>query len=345
MLRPETRAELPDRIEHGFLQAGGLHALELSNVRCYQFHGFHTGFTLFSPDQERNVFVQMYQLPAGEKKLDEDLALQVNRKKWGRAPKEAVLQLAIFPDGWAHTVFCLSPKRVVHEYRGPDWAVFIRYAGQSLRDPLFVEFNEHLRYLPDMWHTELVNHVLAVPAETHAAPAATVESLDLRAEQVAMRGMILDAVKQFASDQREPGGDVRDQPVTGIVVYFDVGNGCAVTSFDVRRPFEVDGEYSHEGFAVLPRENWREFVDRFYDGHAVTLTGLDGKTTQLEPGSGFNFEEAIGMMIVDLFKVMRTEQLFAPLLLAPGAELIIEAHDAAFTWPSEHEERGNDNRI
>lgn len=290
------------------------------------------------------MYVQMYQLPKGEKKLEEDLAFQVDGKKWGKAPKGEVLQLKIFPASWTHVAFWLNPKRIVHRYQGPNRAVFIRYVGKSLRDPLFIGFNEHLRYLPDMWHTELVNHVLSVPAATSMAPAATVDAVDLRVEQASLRKMILEGVEWFASDQREPDGDVHDLPVTGIIVWFDVANGYASVHFDVRAPFEIDGAYSHQEFAALPRENWRQFADRLYDGHAVTLTGLDGKAVKIAPGSDFNLDEAFGLMVLDLVLSMRTEKAFTPLFLAPGAELIIEADDAAFVWPN-CEDRGKDNRI
>jgi hypothetical protein len=344
VIQSEIRAELPDQIAHGFLKAGHLHALDLGNVRCYQFDEFHTGFTLFSPDGQASVYVQMYQLPKGEKKLGEDLAFQVDGKKWGNAPKGDALQLKIFPACWTHDALWLNPKRIVHQYRGPNRAVFIRYVGQSLRDPLFIGFNEHLRYVPDMWHTELVNHVLAAPAETIMAPAATVDAVDLRVEQAAIRKMILEGVERFASHQREPDGDVHDLPVTGIVVWFDVGNGHASVHFDVRAPFENDGAYSHEEFAALPRENWRQFVERLYDGHPVTLTGLDGKAVEIASGSDFDVDEAFGRIVLDLVRSMRTQKAFAPLFLAPGAELIIEADDFAFAWP-QYEDRGKDNGV
>ena len=80
------------------------------------------------------------------------------------------------------------------------------------------------------------------------------------------------------------------------------------------------------------------------DGHAVTLTGLDGKAVKIAPGSDFNVDEAFGLMVLDLVKSMRKEKAFAPLFLAPGAELIIEADDSAFGWP-QYEDRGKDNRI
>jgi len=156
--------------------------------------------------------------------------------------------------------------------------------------------------------------------------------------------MMLEGVKGFASEQRAPGGDVHDLRVTGIVVWFDVGNGHASVHFDVRTPFENDGAYSHQEFAALPRENWGQFVEHLYQGHAVTLTGLDGRAIKIAPGSDFNIDEAFGLMVLDLLKAMRTENAFAPLLLAPGAELMIEADDFAFAWPSRPEDRGKENR-
>ena len=177
------------------------------------------------------------------------------------------------------------------------------------------------------------------------APVATVDAVDLRVEQAAVRKMILEGVERFASEQRVPGGDVHDLSVTGIVMWFDVGNGYASVHFDVRAPFENDGDYSHQEFAALPRENWRQFVERLYDGRAVTLTGLDGKAIDIASGSDFNIDEAFGLMVLDLVKAMRTEKAFAPLLLAPDAELLIEADDDAFAWPSRYEDRGKENRV
>jgi hypothetical protein len=115
--------------------------------------------------------------------------------------------------------------------------------------------------------------------------------------------------------------------------------------FDVRAPFENDGAYSHQEFASIPRENWRQFVELLHDGHSVTLTGLDGKAVKIAVGSNFKVDEEFGLMILDLVKAMRTEKAFARLLLAPNAELIIEADDFAFAWPSRYEDRGKDNRV
>ncbi len=286
--------------------------MDLGKVRCYQYEEFHTGFTLFSPDKETSVYVQMYRLPEGERKLDKDLALQVEGKKWGK-PGVGALELNIFPADWTHTAFPESPKRVLHQYRGPNRAVFIRYRGESLRDSLFTMFNEHLRYLADEWHTELVDRQLVVPAERYAAPEVTVDAVDLRVEQADIRKMILKGVERFASEQRVPGGDVRDLPVSGIIIWFEVGNGHVSAHFDVRAPFENDGAYSHQEFAALPRENWRQFVECLYRGHAVTLTGLDGKAIEIPPGSNFNLDEAFGLMVLDLVKTIRMEKVFARL--------------------------------
>lgn len=338
-------AELPDRIAHGFLEAAGLHALDLGKVRCYQFDEFHTGFTLFSPDEQVSVFVQMYMLPDGENKLAKDLAFQVDGKNWGKSPKGETLQLKVFPADWTHAAFSKNPKRIVHQYRGPDRAVFIRYVGKSLRDPLFTGFNQHVRYLGDEWHTELVNRELVAAAEPYVPPVATIDAVDLRDEQAAIRKMILEGVERFASAQRAPGGDIYDLPVTGIIVWFDVGNGYASLHFDVRAPFENDGAYSHQEFVALPRENWRQFVEHLYGGHAVTLTGLDGKATKIAPGSDFNIDQAFGLMVLDLVKALRAKKSFSPLRLAPGAELMIEADDFAFAWPSRYEDRGKENRV
>jgi hypothetical protein len=57
------QAELPDRIQHGFLKVDELPNMQLGKVRCYQIHAFHTGFTLFNPDEQTNIYVQMYQTP------------------------------------------------------------------------------------------------------------------------------------------------------------------------------------------------------------------------------------------------------------------------------------------
>jgi hypothetical protein len=223
--------------------------------------------------------------------------------------------------------------------------VFIRYVGRSLRDPLFEMFNQHLQYLAGAWHTELVNRELAVPAEPYVSPLARVDALNLRVEQEAIRTMILEGVKRFASEQRAPGGDVRGLPVTGIIVWFDIGNGYASVHVDVREPFENDGAYSHQDYVALPRENWRQFATCLCNGRAVTMTGLDGKVINIAPGTDFNIDEAFGLMVLDLLKAMRIEKAFAPLLLAPGAELMIEADDFAFAWPSRYEDRGKENRV
>jgi hypothetical protein len=336
--------ELPDRLAHGFLEASGLRSLNLRKAICYQYEKYHTGFTLFGSDDQASVYVQMYKLPAGEQKLAEDVAFQVQGKKWGKPPKGDTLQLKIFPADWTQSASAQGPKRIVHQYRGPDRAVFLRYLGKSLRDPLFTRFNNHLRYLAGEWHTELVNQEMFAPAEPPTS-VAVVDAVDLRAERVAVRNMILEGVKRFASEQRVSGGDVHDLPVTGIIVWFDVGNGYVSVHFDVRAPFENDGAYSHQEFAAIPRENWRQFVERFDDGNEVTLTGLDGKTIKIAPGSDFRIDDAFGRMLVDLVKAMRTEKAFAPLLLASSAELIIEADDFTFAWPSRYEDRGKENRV
>lgn len=344
MLSAPRRADLPDRVAHGFLEASGLQAMKLGKVLCYRDEKYHTGFTLFSQDDEGCMYVQMYKLPAGEAKLSEDVAFQVQGKGWGKRPRGDSLQLEIFPSDWTHAVSAQSPKRIVHLYRGPDLAVFIRYSGKSLRDPLFTAFNDHLRYLAGKWHTELVNQEYFVPAEPDVGPVEIVDALDLRVEQRAVRKMIVDGVKRFASEQRESGGDADGLPVTGIVFWLDVGNGHVSVHFDVRVPFEVDGSYSHEEFAALPRENWRQFVERSCDGHTVSLTGLNGKAIKIAPESDFNFDEAFGQMLLNLVKSMRTEKAFAALLLASGAELIIEADDGAFAWPL-YEDRGKENQV
>ncbi len=318
--------------------------MSVGKVRCYQNENFHTGFTVFAPGEDTSVYVQMYRLPDGEKKLEEDLAFQVKEKKWGKLNGNP-LKLDVFPADWKYAAFPESPKRILHLYRGPDRAVFIRYRGESLREPLFTEFNEHVQYLGDAWHTELVGRELVAPSERYMAPVMAVDALDLRVEQAALRNMVFEGVKRFSSEQRVPGGDAEDLAVTGIIFWFNVGNGFTSVSFDVRTPFENDGDYSHQTFAALPRENWRQFVERLYGGHAVSLTGLDGTAIEIAPGSDFDIDKAFGLMVLDLVKAMRTERAFAPLLLAPEAELIVEADDLAFAWPSRYEDRGKENRI
>jgi hypothetical protein len=339
--------KLPDRLTHGFLESASLHAMQPGCVRCYAREDFHTGFTLFSEDEQSSVFVQMYALPQGQQLLEKDLAFQAGEKKpgWGKPPKGDVLHLDIFPADWMHAAFSKNPTRIVHQYRGPARAVFIRYIGKSLKHPLLVQFNDHLRYLPDEWHTELIDREFRPSIEPFVPPAATVDTTDLRVEQVAIRKMILEAVSRFAAEQRTPDANVYKVPVTGIIVWFDVGNGYASVHFDVRAPFENDGSYSHQEYAALPRDNWRQFCERFYKGHAVTLTGLNGLPIKIASVQEFNLAEPFGQMILQLLQAMRTEKAFAPLLLAPGAELMIEADDFEFAWPSRYEDRGKENRI
>jgi hypothetical protein len=340
------KSDLPDQIAHGFLQTSALHAMPLGKIRCYQYHDFHTGFTLFTPDEQTSVYVQMYGLPDGLEKLEEDLAFQTKGKKWGKPPKTDTLQLKIFPPDWTHSASSTSPKRTLHQYRGPTRALFIRYLGNSLTDPLFNLFNDHLKYLPNDWHTELTNHELALPAKPYVQPpATTVDTIDLRTEQSAIRQMILNGINRFASEQRSPNSDLHNLPVTGIILWLDVGNGYASVHFDVRSPFENDGSYSHQEYSPLPRDNWRQFVQHLFEGHPVTLTGLDGVPIQITPKADFNLDEAFGLMILDLLKTLRTEKAFSPLLLAPTAELIIEADDFAYAWPPRHEDRGKENLI
>lgn len=287
----------------------------------------------------------MYQLPIGEQKLAEDVAFQVQGKEWGKSPKGDTLQVKIFPHDWTHAVSAQSPKRIVHLYRGSDRAVFIRYIGKSLRDPLLAGFNERLEYLAGKWHTELVSRDFFIPPEPKVALVTGIDSLDLRVEQQAIRRIVLEAVRRFASEQQVPGGDLYGLSVTGIICWFDIENGHFSVHFDVRAPFEIDGAYSHEEFASLPRENWRQVFERFCDGAQVTLTGLTGKVVKIKPGNDFNFEEAFGLILVDLVKTMQAEKAFAALLLVSDAELIIEAHDAGFAWPSSFEDRGKENRL
>src|SRR5262249_53224055 len=149
---------------------------------------------------------------------------------------------------------------IVHLYQGRNQAVFIRYTGKSLRDSLLKDFNKHLRYLKSSWHTELVNHVLSAPSEDVTESATIVDAVDLRVEQTAIRKMISNGVKRFASNQRDATSDEYKLPVTGIILWFDVGNGYTSVHFDVRAPFKNDGDYSHQEFAALPRENWQAFV-------------------------------------------------------------------------------------
>ena len=345
MLSCPPRAEMPDRFAHGFLEASGLQSMNLGIVRCYQQEKYHTGFTIFSQDGQASVYVQMYKLPVGEAKMAEDLAFQVQGKGWGKPPGGESLLLKIFPSDWTYAVSTQSPKRIVQMYRGPDLALFIRYSGNSLRTPLFFAFNDHLMYLNGKWHTELVNQEYFVPPKSRVKTTAIVDALDLRLEQQSVRQMILEGLKRFASEQRVPGGDVHGLPVTGIVFGLNVENGYVSVHFDVRVPFQVDGSYSHEEFGVLTRENWRQFVDRFCDGHKVTLTGLNGKTIKMTPGSGFNLDEAFGLMLLNLVKTLQTERAFDALLLASDAELVIEADDAAFSWSSRDGDRGKENRV
>ena len=146
--------EFPDRFAQGFLEASRLRSLSIATIRIYERGESHAGFTLFAPDEQSDIFVQMFQLPAGRKKFKDDLAFQTSGKKWGKPLKQDVLQLNIFPKDWAHEAFPGSPRRIVHSYRGPNHAVFFRYQGESLDDPLFTQFNAHLRYLPDAWHAK-----------------------------------------------------------------------------------------------------------------------------------------------------------------------------------------------
>ena len=341
-----VRMELPERIAHGFLEAGGLQGLGLGKVRCYQFAEFHTGFTLFSPDEQASVFVQMYGLPDGEELLEKDLGFQVKGAKgWGKAPQGICCGWGFFLGSGRTRHIRRIRKRIVHQYRGPRRAVFIRYIGKSLKDPLFAGFNEGLRYLPEDWHVELVNRELAKPREPYVATTGKIEAVDLQLEAEAVRGMIVEGVKRFAGEQRSAGGDVEGLGVTAMLVNFDVGNGHASVSFDVRVPAGNDGSPSHSEYAALPRENWRQLVEHFYEGHGVTLTGMDGKVTQIAAGSEFDFDAAFGGMVVEVVKGLQREKGFSGLLVGPGAEIFVEAHDATFVWPTNEGRQLAENRV
>jgi hypothetical protein len=345
VLKGERRVELINQISHGFLEVSGLLSLNIYVVRCYQVEKYHTGFTLFAAGEEACVYVQMYKLPEGAEKMSEDLAFQMQGKGWGKLPKKNTLHLNIFPTEWTHAVSVQSPKRVIHRYQNPDRAVFIRYTGKSLQDPLLTGFNKHVGYLPGMWHTELASTEFFVHVASNVAPVSIVDALDLRVEQQAIRNMILDGVQRFASEQRDTHGDLYSLPVTGMVVWLDVGNGSISIHFDVRVPFEIDGSYSHQDYASLTRENWRHFLEHYDCGHKVTLTDPNGKAIKIAPGSDYNFGEQFGQLILNLVQTLREEKVFSALYFTSGAELIIEADDAAFSWPSIDEGRGKVNLL
>jgi hypothetical protein len=341
-----VRLELPERIAHGFLEVGGLQGLGLGKVLCYQSAEFHTGLTLLSPDEETIVFVQMYGLPDGEEMLEKDLAFQTRGgKAWGKGPKGDFLRLGIFPGEWVHTAYSVSPKRMVHLYRGERRAVFIRYIGKSLKDPLCGRVNDHLKYLPEDWHLELVNRELAAPVKPYVEATGTLEAVDLRVEAEAVRGMIVEGVKRFAGEQRMAGGDVEGLAVTAMLVFFDVENGYVSLGFDVRSPWVPDGAYSHADYAVLQRENWWEFMERFCQGGGVTLTGMDGKATKVVGGSEFDFDAAFGEMVAEVMKGLQKEKGFGGLLVGAGAEIFVEAHDATFVWPTKGGRERGENRV
>jgi hypothetical protein len=339
------QTSLPDHIAHGFLELSNLRDLPLGKVRCYQFGRHHLGFTIFAPDEQSTVYVQMYKLPQATAQLKEDLAFQTKSNAWGVSPRGDILKLNIFPAIWTHAALSDSPRRIVHQYKSAKRALFIRYIGRSLEHPLLSTFNQNLRYLPNAWHTTLVDHELAAPVAPYVPPASTVNTLDLRTEQAAIYRLILDAIKRIATDQRTRGSDVYKLSVSGIILFFDVCNGHVSVHFDVRVPFENDGAYSHQEFASLPRENWRQLIEFFYDGNPVTLTSLEGKARKLSPKNDFNFDKTVGEMILNVLKSMREQKAFTPLLLHPRAELIIEADDGAFAWPARYKDRGKKNRV
>src|SRR5262245_61987488 len=109
----------------------------LGKVRCFEFGPAHTSFTLFSPDEKTSVYVQMYKLPEGQEKFNEDLAFQASGTSWGKKGKGSELKLKIFPADWTHEAYLVNPKRCVHKYQGPDRAVFIRYIGSSMAELMF----------------------------------------------------------------------------------------------------------------------------------------------------------------------------------------------------------------
>lgn len=335
---------LPDRIAHGFLEVAGLLRMPVGCVRCYGESDNHAGFTVFTEDEEACVYVQMYLLPGGETALQEELDFQIDKRKWGKKSSPDTLKLDIFPRDWTHQAFPQTPKRIVNLYRGTDRAVFIRYVGNSLREPLFKAFNSNVRFLLDAWHLDWMYADLMAPRDAYVAPAGTVNQLDLRDEKTAVRALFADAIAKFAAEQREQGGDLHDQPVTGIVVWFDLGNGHLSLHFDVRKPFRVDGSYSHDEYAAVSRTNWQQLFACLDEGKPVNLVGLNGDSTEIGPDDDADFAEPIGQLIVNVLRELRAEKAFAPLLLSPKAELIIESEDGYF-WPSVKKGRGRDNRL
>lgn len=315
----------PNSLAFGFLELSRLHGVPIGGVHCDQQSDSHASLRILNEDHSKVLlFVQMYRLPDGEQKYESDLALQLDDMDWEEPLLGGPLRLDIFPRDWSHRAFQISPRQILHRYRGADRATFIRYTGQSLNDPLLTQFNSSVRYLPDKWETDQAGKWFSVHRTEDEVEPATIDSLDLREEERLIREMFLDAVRRFANEQETPGKKLYQIPVTGIVLWHDFGNSYSSVHFDVHDPFGSGNHYSHAEYASLTRDEWGLFYSHSLDGNAVTLTGLNGKKIEIPSGKSERIDAAFDAMLTNLIKQLTLENDFAPLLRTANMQIHLE---------------------
>jgi hypothetical protein len=305
----------PEHLPFGFIELTRLRGVPMGAVHCDQRSASHAAIRIFREDHNSiPVFVQMYRLPEGDDQLESDLALQLDDVDWNEPPSGGPLRLDIFPHDWSHRAFQIGDEEILHRYRGPDLAIWIRYADSSFDAPLLKQFNRNIRYLPGRWDTSLTGKWFSVHITKDEVDQPAIDSIDLRDEYRAIREMILDGIKRFAEEQRTPRGKLYQVPVTGVVIWLDAGNDYFAIHFDTTEVFGSGNYFSHPDYASVKSDQMGRFFDHSLDGNPVTLWRLDGSKITIPAGKEERIGVAFEVMAKELVKQLKSEDVFSQLL-------------------------------
>ncbi len=170
--------------------------------------------------------------------------------------------------------------------------------------------------------------------------------IDLRKDERAIRKMLAQAGRRYASRHTDRKAAQRCPPLTRIDLHYSLGDSLSTPwialCLDSAAGAQPGDGYSHANFAMLLRKDWLSAVQLVNDGRKVDVVTTDGKPRKLG-ASGLG--RAIGAFLVSALLTARKDGVFAALPLANGCELGVEDPTTGdFGWPS-YSDRGKDNLV
>ena len=169
-----------------------------------------------------------------------------------------------------------------------------------------------------------------------------VPELDLRKDLAELETLTGKAAGQFAKKLKP------SQLVSRIgleFMYYNNPEPEVYINFDTRPGHEPDGTWTHDFFKTIKRPGWGDFLNDCESLGKVVLIDLNGNRHSINGTDDDRLVEWFGLMLVEVLKQARKNNLFKPLRKTPKCEMSVEDNgDGAFGWPT-YEDRGRENFV